>query len=114
MLNLFAAPGHINYAKCVWYLQQMFALSKLYHWKQVKFDQGFHAVCSDQSVIGQDYSRFLSLNKDLSEREWQTTYIISVFFSMSVSAIVHQAMTHIPDLTVKSSEQHVEMGMARS
>ena len=33
--------------------------------------------------------------------------------SLSASASIHQAMTDISGLTVKSSKQHVEMGMSR-
>ena len=45
MLNLFAATGHIHYAKCArLYLQQMLALEIQYPWVHAKFQEGYHTV----------------------------------------------------------------------
>ena len=45
MLNLFAATGHIHYAKCGrLYLQKMLRLENEYPWVYSKFMEGFHTV----------------------------------------------------------------------
>ena len=45
MLNLFAASGHLNYAKCArMYVQKMLALSKSNPWLNQQFEEGQHAV----------------------------------------------------------------------
>ena len=45
MLNLFAASGHINYARSARiYIQEMEELNATNPWLQEKFEKGFHAV----------------------------------------------------------------------
>jgi hypothetical protein len=45
MLNLFAATGHINYAKCArLYLQMMLHLPETHPWLPEQFSKGNHAV----------------------------------------------------------------------
>ena len=45
MLNLFAATGHINYAKCIrLYLQELAKLEQKYPWLYENFVNGDHTI----------------------------------------------------------------------
>ena len=52
MLNLFAATGHINYAKsaCL-YLQEMRKLPETHPWLYAQFINGHHTVQSDKQEL---------------------------------------------------------------
>ena len=124
MLTLFAATGHINYAKSArLYLQQMMVLHERYPWLHQKFQQGFHAVRRSERywaglwsdlTIEQTLMRSIKTRGGLTRGRGMNEDVRHLWvLSLSDSAIIHQAMTDVFGLTVKSSEQHVEMGMTR-
>ena len=125
MLNFFAATGHINYAKSArLYLQQMMTLHQSYPWLHQKFQQGFHAVRRSERycwaglwsdlIIEQTLMRSIKTRGGLTRGRGMNEDVRHLWvLSLSDSADIHQAMMDVSGLIVKSSEQHVEMGMAR-
>ena len=124
MLNLFAATGHINYAKSArLYVQQMIDLQNSNPWLHHKFEQGMHAIRRSNRnwaglwpdlVIEQTLMRSIKTRGGLTRGRGMTDDVRNLWvLSLSDCASIHQAMTDVSGLTVKSSEQHVEMGMAR-
>lgn len=125
MLNLFAATGHINYAKSARvYLQLMLELPNnnpwLYHCFQ---EQGFHTVrrsnrfwaglwtdlTIEQVKMRSIKSRGLTRGRGITE-----TVRLQWIYSMHNCAAVHDAMTSLTDIKHKTSEQHMELGTSRS
>ena len=124
MLNLFAATGHINYAKSSrLYVQQMIELQQKHPWLHKKFREGLHAVRRSNRywaglwsdlVIEQTLMRSIKTRGGLTRGRGMSEDVRHLWvLSMSDGAVIHQAMTEVTGLTVKSSEQHVEMGVAR-
>ena len=124
ILNLFAATGHINYAKSArLYLQQMMELKQKHPWLHHKFEEGFHAVRrSDRYwaglwsdlIIEQTMMRSIKTRGGLTRGRGMNEDTRHLWvLSLSDGAAVHQAMAEVSGLTVKSSEQHVDMGIAR-
>ena len=88
-----------------------------------KFRTGFHAVRrSDRYwaglwsdlVIEQTLMKSIKTCGGLTRGRGMSENVRQLWvLSLSDCEVIHQAMTEVSDLTVKSSEQHVEMGMAR-
>ncbi len=126
MMNLFAATGHINYAKSSrLYLQLMRELPTDHPWLYTCFtEQGFHAVRrSDRFwaglwtdlVIEQVMMRSIKSRGGLTRGRGVTESVrLQWIYSMHKCAAVHDAMTTITDLKHMTSEQHVELGTSRS
>jgi hypothetical protein len=126
MLNLFAATGHNQYAKCGrLYLQMMLELPDTNSWLFDQFSaNGFHTVRrSDRKwaglwtdlVIEQVMMRTIKGRGGLTHGRGMTESVRLMWIhSMHRCATVHQAMTCLTGLETTSSEQHVEMGKSRS
>ncbi|KAK6168833.1 hypothetical protein SNE40_020007 [Patella caerulea] len=124
-LNLFAATGHIHYAKsCRLYIQQMQALPHTHPWLYALYsEKGLHAVqrtehplnglwsdlTIEQFLMASLKSRSgLTHGKGLSESvryQWVHT--------MHHRAAIHDAMTTLTGRRRTSSNQHVELGTSR-
>ena len=124
MLNLFAATGHINYAKSArLYIQEMRELQETHPWLFEKFTEGYHALRqSDQFwsglwsdlVIEQTLMRSIKTRGVLTRGRGMTESVRHLWvLSLNASASIHQAMADVSALNMKSSEQHVKMGMSR-
>lgn len=125
MLNLFAATGHINYAKSSrLYLQQMHNLPtdhpSLY---QCFEQQGFHAVRRSSRywaglwtdlVIEQMMMRSIKSRGGLTRGRGMTEFIrLQWVYSLHKCAGIHNAMTTATNLKHKTSDQHIELGISR-
>ena len=124
MLNLFAASGHINYARSARiYIQEMEELNATNPWLQEKFEKGFHAVRRSARhwsglwsdlVIEQTLMRSIKSRGGLTRGRGMTETVRHLWvLSISHSAAVHDAMTSLSGVAIKYSEQHIEMGSAR-
>ena len=126
MLNLFAATGHLKYAKCArLYVQMMIELPETYPWLYTQFtDYGFHSVrrsdrywagLSTDLVIEQVLMRSLKSRGGLTHgRGLSENVRLCWIYTMHQCAAVHLAMTQLTGLQHSSSEQHVEMGKSRT
>ena len=123
MLNLFAATGHINYAKSArLYLQQMQQLPTEHPWLYHCFsEQGFHTVRRSSRywaglwtdlIIEQVMMR--SIKSRARGRGVTENVRIQWIYSMHKCAGVHDAMTTATGLKHRTSEQHIEIGTSRS
>ena len=124
MLDLFAASGHINYARSArLYIQQTRALSEAYPWLAEEFNIGKHAVrCSnrywarlssdlviEQALMGSVKSRGgLSRGRGMKEG---TRHLWAM--SLNNAAAIHQAMNQLAGSTIKTTEQHVDLEHSR-
>ena len=125
MLNLFAATGHINYAKSArLYLQLMLELPKNFPWLHEMFiNQGFHAVRRSSRywaglwtdlVIEQVMMRSIKSRGGLTRGRGITESVrLQWILSMHKCAGIHEAMTTMTDMKTKASEQHIELGRSR-
>jgi hypothetical protein len=126
MLNLFAATGHNQYAKCARiYVQIMQNLHVTHPWLFEQFTQhGYHTVRrSDRYwaglwtdlVIEQVVMKSLKSRGGLTHGAGMTESVrLTWVHSMHKCAGVHQAMTSLTKLEVTIREQHAEMGKARA
>ena len=126
MMNLFAATGHVNYAKSSrLYLQLMRELPTNYPWLYQCFTtQGFHTVRISSRywaglwtdlIIEQVMMRSIKSRGGLTRGRGVTeTVRLQWIYSLHKCAGVHDAMTTITHLKHKTSEQHVELGASRS
>ena len=110
MLNLFAATGHINYAKSARvYVQQITELQQRNPWLYNKFQEGFHAVRrSDRLwsdlVIEQTLMKSIKTRGGLTRGRGMSEDVRQLWvLSLSDCAVIHRAMTEVSGLTVKSS-----------
>ena len=125
MLNLFAATGHINYAKCGrLYLQQMLELETKYPWVHEKFAKdGYHTVRRTDRywnglwtdlIIEQVLMRSLKSRGGLTRGRGVTESTRTMWVgTMHRCAQVHNAMCNLTGLQHRSSEQHVELTTSR-
>ena len=126
MLNLFAATGHIHYAKsCRMYLQTMLELPSKHPWLHEQFavkklftvrrSQRYWAGLWTDLTIEQVLMRSLKNRGDMTRGRGMTegTRILWIY-SMHQCASLHNSMTNITGAIHKTSEQHVEVGTARS
>ena len=126
MLNLFAATGHINYAKSArLYLQLMRDLPTGHPWLYDCFiEQGFHTVRRSSRYwagLWTDLIIELVLMRSIRSRGGLTrgrgvteSVRLQWIYSMHKCAGVHDAMTTTTNLRHRTSEQHVELGTSRS
>ena len=126
MLNLFAATGHHNYAKCArLYLQLMSQLEETNPWLYDQFMQGKHSIrrsdrywggLSTDLVIEQVLMRSVKTRGGLTRGRGITESVRTTWInSMHRCAKVHECMTQVTNLPhTTSSDQHVELGTSRS
>ena len=117
LLNLFAATGHIHYAKSArLYVQEMRKLPSTHPWLHQKFVEGYHTVRRSEIlwaglwtdiVIEQVLMRSLKSHGGRTRGSGMTESVRQQWvYSMHACAAIHDAMT---SLTVKhhtTSHQH--------
>ena len=124
MLNLFAATGHVNYARSArMYIQQMLELETKYPYLFEKFSAGNHAIRRSNRywaglwsdlIIEQTLMRSVKSRGGLTRGRGMEENVRELWISsMSYCAAVHEAMTTLTGVKVSSSEQHQEMGFSR-
>ena len=126
MINLFAATGHINYAKSSHlYLQLMYQLPTDHPWLYHCFiDQGFHAVRQSSKywaglwtdlIIEKVMMQSIKSCGGLTRGRGMTESVrLQWIYTMHKCAGVHNAMTTITNSEHRTSEQHVDLGTSRS
>ena len=124
MLNLFAATGHINYAKCGrLYLQNMEKLPEKQPWLHDQFMSGNHTVRRTSKnwtgiwtdlAIEQTLMRSLKTKGGLTVgRGMDESVRHQWVLSLSHTALIHDAMSQLTRAVCKTSEQHHELGASR-
>ena len=125
MLNLFAATGHIHYAKSSrLYLQLMHDLPTDYPWLFEAFEKhGFHTVRRSERywsglwtdlTIEQVLMRSIKTRGGLTRGRGMTDTVRHQWVHTAHrTAAVHDAMTNFTGLKSCGSEQHVELGSSR-
>ena len=125
MLNLFAATGHINYAKSGrLYLQLMMDLPHTNPWLHKKLSTGGHhfirrtdkfwAGLWPDLVIEQVLMRSIKNRGGLTRGRGMTPSVRMLWIrSMHICGEIHQAMTSMTDHHHTTSEQHQDLGTAR-
>ena len=125
MLNLFAATGHFNYAKCGrLYLQRMQKLPETNPWLYEQFSQhGYHTVrrsnrywagLSTDLAIEQIMMRSIKSRGGLTRgRGFTETVRLMWILSMHKCGEVFDSLSSFTGLAHMTSEQHVEMGESR-
>ena len=125
MINLFAATGHISYAKCArLHLQNMLHLEAEHPWVYEKFAaHGFHTIRrSDRFWAGiwsdlaieQVLMRSLKSRGGLTRGRGVTESVRLIWLKiMHRCAEIHNSMSSLTKLLHVSSEQHVELGASR-
>ena len=124
MLPIFAATGHIHYAKSTrLYLQLMQELPDKYPWLYEQFLKGKHAIHRTNHpwsglwsdlVIEQVLMRSLKSRGGLTRGRGMTESVRHQWVhSMHRCASVHSAMTTLTDLSTNTSDQHAELGVSR-
>ena len=125
MINIFAATGHIHYAKCArLHLQNMLELETTYPWLYALFsEQGYHTVRRSDKywaglwtdlIIEQCLMRSLKSRGGISRGRGITESVRQIWVhSMHRSAGVHNAMCNLTGNAHRTSEQHIELGKSR-
>ena len=125
MINLFAATGHMNYAKSDrLYLQFMQDLPNEHPWLYSYFtEQGYHTVRrSDQFWAGlwtdlvkqQVMMRSIKSRGGLTQdRVFTDTVRLLWIHCAHMCGEVHNAMATLTDHQHQTSEQHIELGKSR-
>ena len=124
MLNIFAATGHIHYAKSTrLYIQLMQELPEKFPWLYQKFVEGNHTIRRTRRlwgglwsdlVIEQVLMRGLKSRGGLTHGRGLTESVRHQWIhSLHRCVAVHDAMTTLTNLKTKSSEQHVDLGKTR-
>ena len=124
MLNLFAATGHIHYAKCArLYLQIMNKLETEHPWLHKMFLDGYHTVRKSKRhwsglwtdlTIEQSLMGLLKGRSGLTRGRGMTESVRHIWIhSMDRCASVHGAMVALTGRNRKTSEQHAEFGKTR-
>ena len=125
MINLFAATGHINYAKSArLYLQEMKKLPQTHPWLYNEFINGYHTVQRTQRnwtgiwtdlAIEQTMMRSIKSRGGLTGGRGMTESVRHLWaLSLSQMAEIHDAMLQITKVSAKCSEQHEEIGKSRT
>ena len=125
MLNLFAATGHINYAKsAMLYLQMMHNLPSTFPDLHEHFTHnGYHVVRRSDRYwngiwtdlsIEQVLMRSLKTRGGLTHGRGMTDNVVLTWVhTIHVCASIHDAMATLTGNTHKTSNQHVELGKSR-
>ena len=125
MIDLFAATGHVNYAKSArLHLQEMLELETTHPWVYVNFSEyGYHMVRrSDRFwaglwtdlVIEQVLMRGLKSRGGLTHGRGVTESVRLMWIkTMHRCADIHSAMSDLTGLLHKTSEQHAELEYSR-
>lgn len=124
MANLFAATGHINYARCSrLYVQKMMELPEEHPWLYQQFINGNHAIRRSKRfwaglwsdlVIEQTMMRSIKSNGGLTRGRGFSEDARHLWVrSINQTASIHEAMTTLSGVKVATSEQHVEFGKKR-
>lgn len=125
MLALFAATGHVNYAKSArLYLQQMRSLEINYPWLHKQFmENGFHCIRRSEKfwagiwtdlAIEQTLMRSIKSRGGLTRGSGMTESVRLVWVStLHECSTVRQAMNVVTGAVQKTSEQHVELSSSR-
>ena len=120
MLNLFAATGHIHYAKSARpYLQTMqnfpISLPWLYEQFSLQRSDRFWAGLWTDLTIEQILIRSIKNRGGLATGRGMTEEVRLIWIHSShQSAAVHNQMTMITRMKHKTSEQHMELGRSRN
>ncbi len=105
-LNLFAATGHCNYARCArLYLQEMDDLPQKHPWLSNKFEEGRHAVSRSGDIFTGDWvdmcieQTLMESSKScggLTRGRGMDESTRSLWaLSLSFSASIHEATSHL-------------------
>ena len=124
MLNLFAATGHSNYAKCTrLYLQEMYDLPEQHPWLHEQFMKGFHTISRSHqnwTSIWTDLAIEQTLMRAVKSRGGLTqgrNFTENVFLlwarSLNSSARVCNALTELTETHNESNDPHKERGFTR-
>lgn len=125
MLPLFAATGHINYAKSArLYLQLMRGLKHNYPWLYEQFaKKSYHCVRRSDKywaglwtdlVIEQTMMRSIKSRGGLTRGSGMTDSVRLLWVStLHECSSIRQAMSTVTGAVQRSSEQHVDLGAAR-
>ena len=125
MLNLYAATGHMNYAKCArLYLQEMLDLKDNYPWLFDQFaNKGYHCVRRTDKywsglwtdlTIEQTMMRSIKNRGGLTRGRGMSASVKHLWVStLHQCAAVHQSMVSVTKTIHQTSEQHVELGVSR-
>ena len=125
MLNLFAATGHINYAKSArLYLQQMNKLPETHPCLYNEFVNGNHTAQRTKwnwtgiwtdLAIEQTMMRSIKSRGGLTGDRGMAESIRHMWaLSLSKMASVHDAIIQLSGISAKSREQHEEIGKSRT
>ena len=125
MINLFAATGHVNHAKCArLHLQNTLQLETEHPWVYERFaahgfytirrsDRFWASIWSDLA-IEQVLMRSLKSKGDLTRGKGVTGSIRLIWLkAMHRCPEIHNSMSSLTSLLHVSSEQHVELGVSR-
>ena len=124
MFNIFAATGHVHYAKsaCL-YLQQMMELETDYPWVHKNFtENGYHTIRRSNKfwaglwsdlIIEQVMIRSLKSRGGIT-RGRGVTESVRVLWTNTAHrcGAIHEPMTNLTGKKRKSSEQHLELGQS--
>ena len=125
MLNLFAATGHINYAKSArLYLQNMLDLLTTHPEIYIAFTEDqYHTIRKSERfwaglwtdlIIEQSMMRTLKSRGGLTRGRGMSEAVnLTWIHSMHACAGVHSAMTNLTMNQHKTSDQHVDLGNSR-
>ena len=124
MLNLFAATGHIHYAKSArLYLPEMNNLKDKHPWLYEKFMSGFHSVRRTKRywaglwtdlAIEQMLMGLLKGRSGLTRGRGVNENVRHIWVhTMHRSTAIHDAMSTLTERQRKSSEQHLDMTKSR-
>ena len=125
ILNIFAATGHVHYAKsaCL-YLQQMMELETDYPWVYKNFtENGYHTIRRSNKfwaglwsdlIIEQVMMRSLKSRGGITRGRGVTESVRVLWANTAHSCgAIYEAMTNLTGKKHKSSEQHLELGQSR-
>ena len=125
MLNLFAATGHINYAKCSrLYLQNMINLHSEYPWVHKKFmEEGFHTVRRSSRfwaglwtdlTIEQVLMRSMKTRGGLTRGRGVTESARVLWINTAHRcSSIHESMSQLTQTKHQTRAMHTEMGSTR-
>ena len=125
MINLFAATGHMNYAKCVrLHLQNMLDLKNTHPWVYERFrGGGLHTIRRSDKywagiwadlTIEQVMMRAIKSNGGLTRGRGVSKTTRQLWLgSIHRCADIHNAMTELTCASRKTSEQHVQLTSRR-